>query len=241
MSTRKGKSNREKLVGEICSLGQSCGLNHAFCTFLEILATCLSVEIDSVGRQERKARYEQIMAELDEKTSSAYTRMCALMYLVVQDHKDEPCDILGSIFHELNLSNEWNGQYFSPDDICRLMGSIAIAPDTKTLQQPGLFTVSEPTCGSGGMVLGAVWAMARQGIDYQHQVLFVAQDIDIRCVWMAYIQLYLYRIPAVVIHGDTLLVEEWSHWFTPYAIHLCAQLSESSEDEEPGSEEEAVI
>lgn len=40
-------------------------------------------------------------------------------------------------------------------------------------------------------------------------------DIDIKCVYMAYIQLSLYGIPAVVVHGNSLTVEEWSKWYTP--------------------------
>lgn len=47
---------------------------------------------------------------------------------------------------------------------------------------------------------------------------FVAQDIDIRRVWMAYIQLSLYGIPAMVIHGNTLTMEEWDRWYTLYAL-----------------------
>lgn len=76
---------------------------------------------------------------------------------------------------------------------------------------------TEPTCGSGTMVIGAIWAMQRKEFDYRHNTFFVAQDIDIRCVWMAYIQLSLYGIPAMVIHGNTLTMEEWDRWYTPYA------------------------
>jgi len=32
---------------------------------------------------------------------------------------------------------------------------------------------------------------------------------------MAYVQLSLLHVPAVVIHGDTLLLEEYGHWHTP--------------------------
>ena len=67
------------------------------------------------------------------------------------------------------------------------------------------------------IVIGAVWAMKRKNFDFRHKSFFVAQDIDIRCVWMAYIQLSLYGIPAVVIHGDTLAMKEWSRWYTPLA------------------------
>ena len=35
---------------------------------------------------------------------------------------------------------------------------------------------------------------------------------------MTYIQLSLYEIPAMVIHGNTLTMEEWDRWYTPYAL-----------------------
>lgn len=78
-------------------------------------------------------------------------------------------------------------------------------------------TTIEPACGSGTLILGAIWVMQKQKFDFQHKSFFVAQDIDIRCVWMAYIQLSLYGIPAVVIHGNTMSMEEWDRWYTPYA------------------------
>jgi len=35
---------------------------------------------------------------------------------------------------------------------------------------------------------------------------------------MAYVQLSLLHVPAVVIHGDMLLLEEYGHWHTPAHI-----------------------
>lgn len=81
------------------------------------------------------------------------------------------------------------------------------------------------------MVIGAIWAMKQNHFDYRSKSFFVAQDIDIRCVWMAYIQLCLYQIPAVVIHGNTLTLEEWSRWYTPYAFSV---LSNTTEKEATG-------
>ena len=73
----------------------------------------------------------------------------------------------------------------------------------------------EPACGSGATILGAVWAMRQKHIDCMRNSFFVAQDVDIRCVWMTYIQLSLYKVPAVVIHGNTLTGHEWERWYTP--------------------------
>lgn len=42
---------------------------------------------------------------------------------------------------------------------------------------------------------------------------------------MAYIQLCLYQIPAVVIHCNTLTMEEWSRWYTPYAFPVLSNMT----------------
>lgn len=86
-----------------------------------------------------------------------------------------------------------------------------------------LDTATDPACGSGAMFLASAWAMKRKGIDYQKKCLFIGRDIDIRCVWMAYIQMFLYQIPGIVVHGNTITMEEWSEWVTPYALLSLSQ------------------
>ena len=206
---------RNELISEIKTLAQSNGLNTVFTTFLEITATSIAAQMDPQNAEEREKRYQEIASKMTPEMLSSYARMFALLTLVTRAHAEDPCDILGDIYHELRLNNEWNGQFFTPDHICRLMAQLANVdvPEDKE----GHITINEPTCGSGTMVIGAVWAMQRKGIDYRRKSFFVAQDIDIRCVWMAYIQLSLYGIPAVVIHGNTLTMETWSQWYTPCA------------------------
>lgn len=211
----KESSYKNSLIGEIRSLAQTKGLNTVFTTFLEITATSIAAQMDPMNAEEREKRYQEIASKMTPEELSSYARMLVLLTLATREHADDPCDILGDVYHELKLNNEWNGQFFTPDHICRLMAQI-VNLDVPA-DQEGPITINEPTCGSGTMVIGAVWVMQRKGIDYRRKSFFVAQDIDIRCVWMAYIQLSLYRIPAVVIHGNTLTVEEWSHWYTPCA------------------------
>lgn len=212
----KKSSYKDELVAEIKSLSQSHGLNTVFTTFLEITATSIAAQMDPENAAEREKRYGEIASKMEPETLSTYARMFALLYLATREHADDPCDILGDIYHELRLNNEWNGQFFTPDHICRLMAQL-VNPVEELPDKEGPILINEPTCGSGTMVIGAVWAMKRKNFDFQHKSFFVAQDIDIRCVWMAYIQLSLYGIPAVVIHGNTLTMEEWSRWHTPYA------------------------
>lgn len=212
----KKSSYKDELVAEIRSLSQSQGLNTVFTTFLEITATSIAAQMDPENTAEREKRYEEIASKMEPETLSSYARMFALLYLATREYVDDPCDILGDIYHELRLNNEWNGQFFTPDHICRLIAQL-VNPIDELPDKEGPILINEPTCGSGTMIIGAVWAMKRKSLDFQHKSFFVAQDIDIRCVWMAYIQLSLYGIPAVVIHGNTLTMEEWSRWYTPYA------------------------
>lgn len=212
----KKSKYRDELIAEIKTLSQSNGLNTVFTTFLEITATSIAAQMDPANAVEREKRYQEIVSKMKPEVLTSYARMFALLYLATREHEDDPCDILGDIYHELRLNNEWNGQFFTPDHICRFMAQI-INPVDEFAGKEGPITINEPTCGSGTMIIGAVWTMQRQNFDYKRKAFFVAQDIDIRCVWMAYIQLSLYRIPAVVIHGNTLTMEEWSRWYTPYA------------------------
>lgn len=210
------KSYRDELIDEIRTLAQSQGLNTVFTTFLEITATSIAAQMDPENAAEREKRYEEIASGMKPEVLNSYARMFALLVLATRTREDDPCDILGDIYHELRLNNEWNGQFFTPDNVCRMMAQM-VNPIDESGDKEEPVTINEPACGSGTMIIGAVWAMKRKNFDIQRRSFFVAQDIDIRCVWMAYIQLSLYRIPAVVIHGNTLSMEEWSRWYTPYA------------------------
>lgn len=224
------KSAKKELTDAIQELGRTQGLNTVFTTFLEITALCLSAETDPICANERHERYQQIIKDMDPAVVTAYARMTALLYLAIKEYEDDPCDILGAIYHDLRLNNEWNGQFFTPDNVSRMMALLINPACESSLEEKGFAIINEPACGSGTMVIGAVWAMQLKGIDYQKKSLFVAQDIDIRCVWMTYIQLTLYKIPAVVIHGNTLTVEEWSHWITPYAHVPIMEAERAKED-----------
>lgn len=49
--------------------------------------------------------------------------------------------------------------------------------------------------------------MLSQGVNYQ-QTHVTAVGVDIRAVHMAYLQLSLLHVPAIIIHGNSLSLEE---------------------------------
>jgi hypothetical protein len=68
------------------------------------------------------------------------------------------------------------------------------------------------------MIIALAHAMREAGFNQQQTLHVTAVDVDIRAVHMAYIQLSLLHIPAVIVHGNALTLEEWSHWHTPARV-----------------------
>ena len=225
----KEKSPEERLVEEIQKLGRTNGMNTVFTNFLELTALALAIQMDPVNRAERQESYEKLEKSMDREALSAYGRMTFYLFLTIRENRSDPKDILGEVYTRLNLSNEWNGQFFTPDPISRMMAEILQVPSGISKGEEYV-AINEPACGSGTMIYGAVWAMQKNEFDYQRRTLFVAQDIDIRCVWMTYIQCCLYRIPVVVIHGNTLTQEEWSYWYSYDGMQVLATKPSSQAD-----------
>lgn len=54
-----------------------------------------------------------------------------------------------------------------------------------------------------------------EGYDHTSEMLVIASDIDPICVYMTYIQLYIYNIPGVVNIENTLTREFRKAFYTP--------------------------
>lgn len=88
--------------------------------------------------------------------------------------------------------------------------------------------VCDPTCGAGALLVAFANECRKKGINYQTDVLFVAQDIDYIVGMMCYLQMSLLGMPGYVVIGDTLAspstsydkrgllpVDNGSVWYTP--------------------------
>ena len=77
-------------------------------------------------------------------------------------------------------------------------------------------TINDPACGAGGMLVAALETLDRDyHFNYAYNCFMLGEDIDIRCVHMAYLQLSLAGVPAIVKHTNSLTRETWDVWKTP--------------------------
>lgn len=205
-------------------MGHRHSIWQVFQDFCAISAISISNAV--MPNQERENEYLSIVKRYTKEELEMFAQMLAdLVNSLEVQAQDAPADILGPVFHELELHNKWHGQFFSPQHICDLMGAVTCPADKEAakaeIERIGHYEICEPCAGSGAMIFGFARAMKGIDLNYCSDMCVTATDIDIKCVHMAYIQLSLYGIPAVVIHGNTLTLEEWSHWYTPvYVMNL---------------------
>ena len=67
----------------------------------------------------------------------------------------------------------------------------------------GPMVISEPACGSGSLIIATTEKLKKLGYG-KRDFYFIANDIDDRCVKMAFIQCTLLDIPVDFYTGDTL-------------------------------------
>lgn len=190
-------------------------LPEVFRDFCELSALAIRNRVDLHQRQEREQRYLQIVGNY---TSEEETRFAQLLAIVASELVAGFDDVLGHHYMSLELGNDAMGQFFTPYHVSQLVAQMNCPDFAEHLNSKPFITVSEPTCGSGGMVVAFAEAMHRAGYDHTQQLHVSAQDLEATSVHMSYIALSLLGIPAVVTHGNTLSQEVRDRWATPAHI-----------------------
>lgn len=104
-------------------------------------------------------------------------------------------------------------QLLSIDDSCKAPDGIMQISDVLNARlsmqgavpdERGIYSINEPSCGGGGMIIAAAQALKDKGVNYRKYMDVVAQDLDWKGVHMCYLQLSLLGIKAVCVQGDSL-------------------------------------
>ena len=215
---RPPPNHQKELLKLFGSLAYRHSAWQVFADFAEAAATSLSNAVDWAQRDLREERYMALIKRYKPEELATFPKMMAELTLAMEE---EPSDALGRTFHDLELHNKWSGQFFSPYPLCRMMAKMTLGNEDDVrarIAKRGFVTAQEPACGSGAMVIAVAHEMMELGINYQQHLHVTAVDVDPKCVHMAYVQFALLHIPAVIIHGNTLSLEEFGRWYTPAHI-----------------------
>ncbi|MDE8652164.1 N-6 DNA methylase [Novosphingobium sp. H3SJ31-1] len=185
---------------------------------IEAMAIAVANSVDLRQREIREQRYLAIVGRYDRAIVEMFPQIMAELVLALEAG---PGDVLGALFHDLELHNKARGQFFTPYSISRMMADVTLGDPGSVkaiITEHGFVSAMEPACGAGSMVIALAEAMGKIGINYQRHLHVTAIDIDPRAVHMAYAQLSLLHVPAHLMVGNSLSNEIREHWYTPAHI-----------------------
>ncbi len=208
-------------IKEIIKLIDSACAMHDKDRFISDLFCCMAVSrsnlVDLHQKPEREEQYLQIINHYNKEEQQALSEICGKLFMLLSSVVYDDCafdDFLGELFMTCFMGNKHTGQFFTPYHVSKLCAKLSIGTPNKAGGK--ILTINDPCCGSGGMVLATMDVLKNDfGINYTMDCFVDCSDVDQRCVHMAYVQLSLAGVPAIVKHQDSISRTLYSVWKTP--------------------------
>ena len=123
-------------------------------------------------------------------------------------------DLLGPIYMELGSKStrDWGGEFYTPEALSKAMAKM-LMPSIESIPKGKILTVCEPASGAGSMVLALADHMVDIGLSPLNMRVTCVDVSRVACD-MCFINMSLWGIPAVVVHGNTLSLEQHAAWRT---------------------------
>lgn len=203
----------KEFMAKLQSLDRSRSLTIVFKDFLT-LCTC-SLAQTFYRSDELEQKYLQTIKQYTKEQAEEFSKLLAFLVMALEEKYQ---DFLGEVFMRLNLGNSSIGQYETPYTVSKFMAEINFSEFeiSQKIANNHLITLSEPCCGSGGMIIAFAETMKEHNFNYQKHLYVEAIDIDEISFMMAYLQLTLLGIPAKVIQGNTLTLKFQQVLYTPF-------------------------
>lgn len=192
MNTENMSDKKNCIIRTIQSMAGKYSVYNIFEDWVQCMALAFANQVQYT--QKRENEYIETMKKY---SKDEQMKLLEMMAWLIEWADEEMTDMLGYLYMHLELGSKSHGQFFTPYHICQLMA--------KTQEYKDEFqTVNEPTCGAGGNIIALAEEMKNQGINYQKKLVATCQDLDIKAVYMAYVQMTLYGIPAICFQSNTL-------------------------------------
>lgn len=190
-----------------------------FCDWLEIAATalhqkCYNIIPKDADYERFEQKYLELIKKYNKEELSLFANLLSITQLALY-HSHQ--DFLGRVYELAEFSNRDRGQFFTPYHVSQMMAKMVLIDIKTPIKEKGYFTMCEPCCGAGGMIIAAAEEVREQGFQPSYHMLFAATDIDRKCFNMSYIQASILDICGYVNHGNTLTMEIWETRPTPAA------------------------
>lgn len=207
----------DTLVKQLQSIGRNKRRYKVFEDFVSISAISLhnaGLPKESYVFKLYEQEYLEIIHTYNKNDQQAMAN-CFGILVNIMETAGMPQDILGQIYMNMDFGEANQGQFFTPDHVSQLMAQMQMTNLPKLLESQPFISVSEPTCGAGGMLLAVVGEVIKLGYTPHQHLWIQAIDISRIASLMCYVQLSLWHVPAQVMVGNSLTMEMSEILYTP--------------------------
>ena len=116
-------------------------------------------------------------------------------------------DLFGHLYEQMFLLKSKassNGQFFTPDDLCRLMADITESENEEKETNSGLIRVNDCTCGSARTLLAHFMKKTHNNHALAGRYYYEAADIDLPTCKMAACNMMIHGLQGKVVCQDQL-------------------------------------
>ncbi|ROC26764.1 N-6 DNA methylase, partial [Klebsiella pneumoniae] len=202
--------SRSRFIRVFKDTGRHLGRWEVFSDFLSLAAS--ELDMARIRTPESMEHCRKICARYGATDIANMQEMFCLMVCALEAKFH---DFLGAIFMELELGDNFRGQYFTPYSVQCLMARMLMPGVRDTIRREGIATVSDPACGAAGMLIAYAECLLEADINPSMHMFGSCIDIDPVAADMAFIQLSLLGIAAEVVTGNTLTMQYRRVRYTP--------------------------
>jgi len=206
--------------------------------FITMFACSLSNAFDKRFYNEREELYKSIIKKYNKEQVTLFVELAGTTIIALLNNPDQ--DFLGDLYMQLKLGDRDKGQFFTPYHICKFMSATVINKEfvNKEIKNSGYFSVYDPTCGSGALLLTTYHEvkeiLKESEFSIHDSIIIVGQDIDRIVALMCYIQISVLGINGFIKVGNSLTEPITptdsleNYWFTPeYCLKKCEKFLKS--------------
>lgn len=223
MKCRPVKEIRSSFISHFNQLSQRFDASSVWCDLMLLIACSISNAVDKIHFNAREKTWHETMAKYTEAERKLFPVLYSEIIEALERNPDQ--DFLGEIYSRTGINTHSGGKYFTPYHVSRMMAAMCVDTVLQSINDAGYASINDTTCGSGSTLIAAAnnvsTVLLKQDINWQENVLFVAQDINLTAALMCYIQLSLLGAAGYVKVGNALTDPMTTndnldkYWFTP--------------------------
>ena len=165
--------SRGRFIRVFKDTGRHLGRWEVFSDFLSLAAS--ELDMARIRTPESMEHCRKICARYEAADIANMQEMFCLMVCALEAKFH---DFLGAIFMELELGDNFRGQYFTPYSVQCLMARMLMPGVRDTIRREGIATVSDPACGAAGMLIAYAECLLEADINPSMHMFGSCIDID---------------------------------------------------------------